>query len=100
MLAVSTHPAGLEGDDAENAATPNVQAGVAREVDVVNISSDLLSITVMAVNPPTGEQTLAQLLVPPNTQAHIGSESALKLEPGYAVTLRSRGYREMTTTVN
>ena len=73
--------------------------GVARQVDVVNTSGELLNLTVMAVDLPTQAMTSAQLLVPPNGQAHVGSESGLKLEPGSAVTLRSRGYQEVTTTV-
>jgi hypothetical protein len=94
MLAVSAHPGprqqAVDGDTAP---------GVARQVDVVNTSGELLNLTVMAVDLPTQAMTSAQLLVPPNGQAHVGSESGLKLEPGSAVTLRSRGYQEVTTTV-
>jgi hypothetical protein len=107
LFAVSSHASlrqnDAEDDDAESdqaeQATPTVQPDVARQVDVLNESGEPLSITVLSVDVPTQETTQAQLLVPPHAQAHAGSESGLKLEPGYQVTLRSRGYQEMTQTV-
>jgi len=96
LFAVSSHPARKQVDDAGAAIG---SYGIARQVDVVNNSSDPLAITVVAVDVPTQERTVAELLVPPNAEEHAGSESGLKLAPGYQVTLRSRGYRELTQIV-
>jgi hypothetical protein len=104
MFAVSSHPAWHLEDAEDDSAgdgdpQPTGQPGVARQVDVLNESSDPLVITVLAVDVPTQEATQAQLFVPPHAQAHAGSESGLKLDQGYQVTLRSRGYQQMTQTV-
>ncbi len=103
MLAVTSHPSRPldDPDDADGGddGAPTVQPGVARQVDLLNESGDLLSITVLAVNVPTQDTTRADLLLPPHAQVHAGSESGLKLGPGYQVTLRSRGYQQMTETV-
>ena len=98
MLAVTSHPGQIviDDDDASREADPHP---IARQVDIYNTSSDLLSITVLAADAQTQKTTQAQVLMRSNGQAHIGTESGLKLEPGAAVTLRSRGYQEMTTTV-
>jgi hypothetical protein len=98
MFRVSSYPAPREDDDAGTAAAAG-SAGVAQRVDLFNNSSDPLSITVLAVDVPTQGTTRADLLVPPRQQAHVGSESGLKLASGYQITLRSRGYRELTQTV-
>jgi hypothetical protein len=104
MFAVSSHPAWHREDAEDDGAgdgdpQPTGQPGVARQVDVLNESSDPLVITVLAVNVPTQETTQTELFVPPHAQAHAGSESGLKLDEGYQVTLRSRGYQQMTQTV-
>ncbi len=103
MLAVSSHLS-LPFDDPNDADSgddeaPALQPDVARQVDLLNESDDLLSITVLAVDVPTQDTTRADLLLPPHGQAHAGREAGLKLGPGYEVTLRSRGYQQMTQTV-
>jgi hypothetical protein len=80
-------------------AISSVRSGVARQVDVQNNSDGPLDITVVAMDGPTQERTVAQMFLPPNSEEHVGSESGLRLEPGYQVTLRSSGYRELNQTV-
>jgi hypothetical protein len=96
MLSVSSRPGQIQDDDDDRDADPNP---VVRDVDIVNTSSDLLSISVLAVDASTQKATHALVIVRPNGQAHVGTESGLKLEPGDTVTLRSKGYRESTTSV-
>jgi hypothetical protein len=97
MFAISSHP-GSRQDAADDDPNPTAQP-LARQVDLVNNSSVALKVTVLAMNLPTQQTTRAELFLPPNAQAHMGSESGLKLESGDQVILRSRGYQELTETV-
>ena len=97
MVRVSTQPLEEEGEKASDILTS--QPSVTRQVAVLNTSDNLLNLTVMAMDAATHQTTLAQVLVPPHGQGHVGTESGLRLEPGSAVTLRSSGYQEITTTV-
>lgn len=98
MLATSSH-AGRAEDDADGDTVDSNRVVLVRQVDLVNESDEPLEITVLATDVPTQETTQAQLFVPPHAQAHVDSESGLKLEPGYQVALRSRGFQELTQTV-
>jgi hypothetical protein len=98
LFAISSHPGAMRDDD-EDDTDRTEPSGIARQVDLFNNSGDPLDITVLAVDVPTQMTTRAQLLVRPHAQAHIGTESGLKLESGYQVTLRSRGYQEMSQVV-
>ncbi len=95
MLAVSSHPGQVEDED-DPSADPHP---VARSVDIANTSSDQLVLTVLAMNEATHNPSHVVVVVRPNGQWHVGTESGLKLEPGDTVTLRSAGYHELTTTV-
>jgi hypothetical protein len=104
LFAISSYPGRprvVETDDDTQAATvaPD-QPDLVRQVDIFNTSGDLLQITVLALDMPTGQTTHAFRLVPPHAQAHVGSEAGLKLDPGNQVTLRARGYQDLTETVH
>lgn len=99
LLAVSSHP-GRVADDADDGADSAARLEAARQVDLFNTSDEALAVTVLALDVPTQVTTRAQLIISPHSQAHVGSESGLKLDPGTEVALRSSGYRELTTTVH
>ena len=97
MLSVSAHPGPPHGEDSQGS-TPGMPT-VARQVDVINESSQPLDLMVLVVDLPTQESTRAAWLLPANAEAHLGTESGLKIEPGDVVTLQSRGFRPLTQTV-
>jgi hypothetical protein len=94
LFAISSHPATRRADD-----DAGVGDGLRRQVDIANNSGELLEITILAVDTPTQQTSSAQVLLPPHGQAHAGSETGLKLEPGEQIALRSSGYQELTATV-
>ena len=73
---------------------------VQRQVDVINQSDEPLDLAILETGATPAEAGQVRLMVPPRQQAHVGTEAGLKLEPGDQVTLRSKGYQEMTTTVD
>jgi hypothetical protein len=96
-LRVSLVPA--QNEDDEDGAPPTDRPALERQLDLFNDSGEPLQLIVLGVNALTGETTPAQVLVAPQSEAHVGSESGLKLEPGYQVSVRSRGFRELTQAV-
>jgi hypothetical protein len=97
MLAVSTHPGPPHDEDSDGSALG--RPTVARQVDLWNNSDQPLDITVLVVDVPTQESTRTALFVLPHAEAHVGTESGLKIETGNVVTLQSRGFSALAQTV-
>lgn len=97
LLAFSSHPAPAD-DDEESAVARGFRRPTVRQLDLLNNAGKPLQLTVVAVNVSTQEATRVELFLPPRGQAHLGAESGLVLEPGYQVTIHSRGYHPLEST--
>lgn len=99
ILGITSRRERLHDDPDDDGAATAPRFGEVWQVDLYSNSDQPLQLTVVATDTPTQETSHAQVLVMPHTQAHLGAESGLKLEPGNLVALRSSGYQEMTQTV-
>jgi hypothetical protein len=92
LVSFATLPGHGGGADNEGGA---VDETVRDQLDILNTSDQLLAVTVIDANPNTKKTASTQVLLPPNGQAHINTDSGLPLAAGDQVTLRSSGFRDM-----
>jgi hypothetical protein len=69
------------------------------EAHILNPSDNPLAVTVIDVNLPTMETSRTQVMMGPNTEAHVGTDEGLTMRSGDQITLRSAGFSDLTLTV-
>jgi len=70
-----------------------------KRANISNTSDQPLDVTVIAVNMPTQKTSQASLFLTPGGQQSLGPDAGLRMESGDQVTLRSRGFHDLTETV-
>ncbi len=76
--------------------------GTPTSVKVANISSSSdqpLDLTLIAVDIPTQKTSQVSVFLTPGGRQTLGPDSGLRMDSGDQITLRSRGFHDLTETV-
>jgi hypothetical protein len=81
--------------ESESADTPTS----VKRANISNASDQPLDVTVIAVDIPTQKTSQASVFLTPGGQQSLGPDAGLHMESGDQITLRSRGFHDLTETV-